>query len=72
LLNGLLSLCLPTGGHGQQLELLPADLLDQCLTAVLPICNTQDHPIKSKGKQKTVDKELLADGLGLRQYLTEY
>jgi hypothetical protein len=67
LLNGLLSLCLPDEHKHNP----PADLLDQCINAILPICNTQDHPIQTKAKQKQVDKEALADGLELREYLTE-
>jgi len=67
LLNGLLSLCLLE----EHKHNAPADLLDQCINAVLPICNTQDHPIQMKGKQKRVDEEALADGLGLWKYLTE-
>jgi len=66
LLNGLLSLCLPE----EYKPSAPADLLDQCLNAVLPICNAQDHPIQTKGKQKRID-EALADSLGLRTYLIE-
>jgi hypothetical protein len=67
LLDGLLSLCLPEEYKSNA----PADLLDQCLNAVLPICNPQDHQIKTKGKQKRSDEEALADSLGLRTYLTE-
>jgi len=48
-----------------------ADLLEQCIDAVLPICNAQDHPIQTTGKQKQVDEEALADCLGLRTNLTE-
>jgi hypothetical protein len=67
LLNGLLLLCLPEE-HKQN---PPADLLDQCINAVLPIRNAQDHPIQTQGKQKRIDEEALADGLGLRTNLTE-
>jgi hypothetical protein len=67
LLNGLLSLCLPE----EYKHNAPADLLNQCLNAVLPICNAQDHQIKTKGKQKRTDEEALADSLGLRTYLIE-
>jgi hypothetical protein len=67
LLNGLLSLCLPEEYESDA----PTDLLDQCLKAVLPICNAQDHPIRTKGKQKRADEEALADRLGLRTYLNE-
>jgi hypothetical protein len=67
LLNGLLLLCLPEEHKHNP----PADLLDQCINAVLPICNPQDNPIQTKAKQKPVDEETLADGMGLRTYLTE-
>ena len=67
LLNGLLSLCLPEEYESDT----PADLLDQRLNAVLPICNVWDHPIKTKGKQKRANDEALADSLGLRTYLNE-
>jgi hypothetical protein len=67
LLNGLLSRCLPEGHKSNP----PSDLLDQCINAVLPICNTQHHPIRTKGKQKQVDEQALADGLGVRKYLIE-
>lgn len=52
LLNGLLSRCLPEEHKSSP----PSDLLNQCISAVLPICNTQDHPITTKGKQKLTRK----------------
>src|ERR1700722_20679343 len=67
LLNYLLSLCLLEEHKHNE----PAGLLDQCISAVLPICNTQDYPIQTKGKQKCVDEGALVGGLGLRKYLTE-
>jgi hypothetical protein len=67
LLNGLLSLCLPEEYKCNA----PAGLLDQCLNAVLPICNAQDHQAKMKGKQKQTDEEALADSLGICTYLIE-
>jgi hypothetical protein len=67
LLNGLLLICLPD----EHKDNPPTDLLDQCINAVLPICNTQDNPIQMKAKQKRVDEETLADGMGLRTYLAE-
>ena len=67
LLNGLLLLCLPEEHKHNP----PADLLYQCINAVLPICNTQDNPIQMKAKQKRVDEEMLADGMGPRTYLTK-
>jgi hypothetical protein len=66
LLNGLLSLCLPEEYESDA----PTDLLDQCLNTVLPICNAQYHPIKTKGKQKWADDEALADSFGFTHIWT--
>jgi hypothetical protein len=61
LLKGLLSLCASK-------DISPANLLNQCINAVLPICNAEDQ---SNTKLKGVDKKASADGLKLREYLNE-
>lgn len=64
LLKALLSLC-------SSKDIPPANLLNQCVNAVLPICNAEDHPIQSKAKSKRVDKNTSTDGSKLREYLDE-
>ena len=67
LLNGLLSLHLPEKYKHNP----PTNLLDQCIDAVLPICNARHRLVETKGAQKRADDEALADGLGLREYLNK-
>jgi hypothetical protein len=66
-LKGLLTRCLPEEHRSNA----PGDLLDQCINAVLPICNSLGHPITTKGTKKRAHEEAQADGLALRKYLTE-
>jgi hypothetical protein len=61
LLEFLLSLCASK-------DTPPANLLNQCINAVLPICNAEDQ---SNTTLKGVDKNASADGLKLREYLNE-
>jgi hypothetical protein len=64
LLNGLLWHCLTE----EQKANPPADLLNQCLKAVLPICNQHDRPLSTTGKEKQ-SKEKDRDGILLREHL---
>ncbi len=66
LLNGLLSLCLPEDHKHNP----PVGLLDECIEAVLPICNPQDNRKQTKRKN-LADKETLADGSALLAHLTD-
>jgi hypothetical protein len=66
LLNGLLSRCLPEKLKANP----PADLLHQCINAVLPLCNSQGCPTTTKGKEKQAN-EKVRDGVKLRAYLQE-
>ena len=64
LLKALLSLC-------SSEDIPPAILLNQCVNAVLPICNPKDYPIKLRAKSKRGDEKPSTDGSELQKYLDE-